>query len=209
MKTAGTIRVLIAEDDFLVSREISRTVKQIGHAVVAEVSSGEEAIEKVCQLKPDIVLMDIQMPGMDGLQASRHIQARCPTPVVVLTAYESQDLVERAVETGVGAYLTKPPNTSEIERAIMISMARHADLIACRELYEKLAKRTGELEKALAEINTLKGLLPICSACKKIRDDQGSWEQIEVYIKHRSEVEFSHSICPECARALYPEFEVY
>lgn len=202
-------RVVIAEDDFLVSKEISRAVKKIGHEVVAEVSTGEEAVEKTCELDPDVVLMDIQMPGMDGLQASKHIQACCPTPVVVLTAHDSQDLVERASGTGVGAYLTKPPDPLEVERAITISMARHADMMTCRELYEKLSKRTRKLEKALSEIKTLKGLLPICAACKKVRDDRGYWEQIEVYVQARSEAEFSHSICPECAEKLYPGLEIY
>jgi DNA-binding NarL/FixJ family response regulator len=202
-------RVVIAEDDFLVSKEISRAVKKIGHEVVAEVSTGEEAVEKTCELDPDVVLMDIQMPGMDGLQASKHIQACCPTPVVVLTAHDSQDLVERASDTGVGAYLTKPPDPLEVERAITISMARHADMMTCRALYEKLSERTRELEKALSEIKTLKGLLPICAACKKVRDDQGYWEQIEVYVEARSEAEFSHSICPECAEKLYPDVKIY
>lgn len=209
MHTKRAIRVLIAEDDFLVSREINRTVKKNGHEVVAEVSTGKEAIEKTCELNPDVVLMDIQMPGMDGLQASKHIQTHCPTPVVVLTAHESQDLVERASDTGVGAYLTKPPDPLEIERAITISIARHADMMTLKALYEKLSEQTRELEKALSEIKTLKGLLPICSACKKVRDDQGYWEQIEVYVEARSEAEFSHSICPECAEKLYPGVEIY
>lgn len=209
MHAKHAIRVVIAEDDYLVSKELSRAVKKIGHEVVAEVSTGEEAIEKTCELDPDLVLMDIQMPGMDGLQASKQIQARCPTPVVVLTAHESQDLVQKASDTGVGAYLTKPPDPLEIERAITISMARHADLMTCRELYEKLSERTRELEKALSEIKTLKGLLPICAACKKVRDDRGYWEQIEVYVEARSEAEFSHSICPECAERLYPDLEIY
>lgn len=209
MHTKRAVRVVIAEDDYLVSKEISRAVKKIGHEVVAEVSTGEEAIEKTCELDPDVVLMDIQMPGMDGLQASKDIQVRCPTPVVVLTAYESQDLVERASDTGVGAYLTKPPNPLEVERAITISMARHSDMMTCRELYEKLSERTRELEKALSEIKTLKGLLPICTVCKKVRDDQGYWEQIEVYVQARSEAEFSHSICPECAEKLYPGLKIY
>ena len=206
MKTS--IRVVIAEDDFLVSREVRRALKNIGHEVVAEVSNGEAAVEKICELRPDVVLMDIQMPRMDGLQASRRIQARCPTPVVVLTAHESPDLVERASDTGVGAYLTKPPKPAEIERAITIAMARHGDLMACRRLYQELAQRTRALETAMAEIKTLRGILPICANCKKIRDDAGYWNQIESYIRERSEAEFSHSICPDCARELYPDLDI-
>ena len=208
MSASQPIRAIIAEDDFLVSREIGRILKRLGHEVVAEVANGDDAVEKTCALMPDVVLMDIQMPGRDGLQASERIQARCPTPVVVLTAHESQDLVARASDTGVGAYLTKPPKPAELERAITIAMARHGDLMACRQLYRELEERNRELETALAEIKTLRGIIPICANCKKIRDDQGYWNQIESYIRDHSEAEFSHSICPDCARKLYPELKI-
>ncbi len=205
MHPKHTIRVVIAEDDFLVSKEISRILKRLGYDVIAEVSSGEEAVEKTCELAPDVVLMDIQLPGMDGLQASEQIQQQRPTPVVALTAYESRDLVERAGETGVSTYLTKPPKSGEIERAIVIARARHADLMQCRKLYRELQQRNEALQKALEEIKTLRGILPICANCKKIRDDAGYWNQIEGYIRDHSQAEFSHSICPECAQELYPE----
>ena len=74
-----------------------------------------------------------------------------------------------------------------------------------RELYRKLEERNQELEKALDEIKTLRGILPICANCKKIRDDQGYWNQIEQYISEHSQAEFSHGLCPECIRELYPE----
>jgi YesN/AraC family two-component response regulator len=205
MKASDNIRVLIAEDDFLVSREISRTVKKIGYEVIAEVSDGEDAIITTTKLRPDVVLMDIQMPGMDGLRASEAITQKCPTPIVVISAHESQDIVKKASRSGVGSFLTKPPKQLEIERAIIISMARHEDLMAYRKLNERLEKRTLELEKALAKVKTLSGLLPICASCKKIRDDKGYWNQIESYLQQHSEAEFSHGICPECMKELYPE----
>ncbi len=206
MSTNNSVRVLVVEDDFLVSKEISRAVKKIGHEIIAEVSTGEEAIEITCEQNPDVVLMDIQLPGIDGIRASEKIQTLCPTPVIILSAYDSQDLVQRAGDTGVGTYLTKPPKPLEIERAIVISMARHADLMICRELYEKLAEKNRELEKALAEVRTLRGILPICVKCKKIRDDEGYWNQIEAYLRAHSEAEFSHGICPECVKKLYPHY---
>jgi AmiR/NasT family two-component response regulator len=165
------------------------------------VSNGDDAVEKTCELHPDVVLMDIQMPEMDGLQASQRIQRRCPTPVVVLTAYESSDLFKRASETGVGAYLIKPPKSSEIERAIIIAMARHKDLMRLRHLNE-------ELEKALSEIKILRGIIPICMGCKKIRDDTGYWNLVEEYISDHSEAEFSHVLCPECMKKFYPDIDI-
>lgn len=200
MSAQNSVRTIIAEDDFFVGKEIRRELENLGHEIIAEVSNGNDAIEKTCELHPDVVLMDIQMPGMDGLQASQRIQKRCPTPVVVLTAYESNDLFKRASDAGVGAYLVKPPKPSEVERAILIARARHEDLMRLRHLNK-------ELEKALSEIKTLRGILPICANCKKIRDDKGYWNAVEDYIRNHSEAEFSHSICPECSKKLYPEFQ--
>ena len=206
MKVLNSMRAIIAEDDYLVSKEICRTMEKLGHTVMAEVRTGHKAVEATCRLQPDVVLMDIQMPEMDGLVASRKIQEQCPTPVVVLTAYESGELVRQASATGVGAYLTKPPKPEEIQRAVTISMARHADLMAHHELCLELKRKNSELEKALAEVKTLRGLIPICATCKKIRTDKGYWQRIEEYVEERSDAEFSHSICPECMREQFPEY---
>ncbi len=118
-------------------------------------------------------------------------------PIVVLTAHESQELVEKASAAGVGAYLTKPPQQSEIERAVTIAMARHGDLM-------KLRKLTVELEQALAEVKTLRGILPVCCFCKRIRDDKGYWEKVDIYLLKYSEADVSHCICPECEKKYYP-----
>ncbi len=98
-----------------------------------------------------------------------------------------------------GAYLAKPPKPEELERAITIALARHSDLMELRRL-------NNELEQALGEVKKLRGILPICSNCKKIRDDQGYWKQIETYIREHSEADFSHGICPDCLNELSPEF---
>jgi AmiR/NasT family two-component response regulator len=205
-------RVLIVEDDSLVSEMIQGLLEKMWYVVVGRALNGLQAIEMAKSTQPDVILMDIKMPDMDGLEATRHIYESCPTPVVVLTAYDTPELVERASAAGVGAYLVKPPNTDEIERAITIAIARFDDLMELRRLNTELQadneareKLILELEDALAQVKTLSGLLPICSSCKKIRDDEGYWNQLEVYIRDHSEVEFSHSLCPECAKELYPE----
>ena len=202
MKISQKPRILIAEDDYLVCEAIKHDLKDLGYEMVGEASDGAEAVEMACTLNPDVVLMDIQMPELDGLEATRQIQSRCPMPVVVLTAHESQELVEKASEVGVSAYLIKPPQQTEIERAIVIALARHEDLMKLRLLNK-------ELEKALSEIKTLRGILPICASCKNVRDDKGYWNQIESYIRDHSEAEFSHSLCPECAKKLYPDLDIH
>lgn len=197
------IKVLIAEDDYLVSEGIARALRQKGYELIGDASDGAEAVEMTVSLRPDVVLMDIQMPGVDGLEASRRIQEQCPTPVVVLTAHNDRKLIDEASEAGVGAYLTKPPQADEIDRAITIAMARHEDLMKLRRLSGELETRNADLEKALAEIKTLRGIVPICANCKKIRDDKGFWHQVESYVREHTEAEFSHGICPDCAKELY------
>ncbi len=211
MKTGEPIQILMAEDDYLVGRSVRHSLEQSGYAVLGVAPSGKRAVEMVLSLSPDVVVMDIKMPEMDGLEAARLIQEQQPTPVVILTAHESQDLVEKATEAGVAAYLTKPPDRRSIERAITVAMARHGDLMELRRLNKELEGRRAtlerkneELEAALAEIKTLRGILPVCSFCKKVRNDEGYWEQVDLYIGERTEADISHSICPECLTTHYP-----
>jgi AmiR/NasT family two-component response regulator len=198
MSNRQDVRVLIAEDDYLNSEMLKGLLEEIWYTIVGEAADGLETVEMTQSLQPDVVLMDIKMPDMDGLEATRLIQERCPTPVVVVTAYETPELVEEASAAGVGAYLVKPPSAREMERAITIAIARFDDLMELRRL-------NAELQDALAKVRTLSGLLPICSSCKKIRDDEGYWNQLEAYIQEHSKAVFSHGLCPECAKKLYPE----
>lgn len=202
MITGKNIKVLVAEDDYLISEDIIRELKANGYLNIIEAADGDEAVKKTCSLHPDVVLMDIMMPKLDGLGAARKIMACCPTPIVILTAYESPDSVNHAGNVGVSAYLAKPPRPGELERAIIIGMARHADLM-------ELQRLNSELAKALTEVKRLQGILPICSSCKKIRDDTGYWKQLEAYISEHSEALFSHSLCPACAEKAMKEIEGY
>ncbi len=207
------IRILIAEDDYLVGEMIRGMLNDMGYAINGQAANGLEAMEMTQGLKPDVIIMDIKMPDMDGIEATRLIYENCPTPVVVLTAYETPELLAQASQVGVGAYLIKPPNPREMERAITIAIARFKDMIELRRLNGEMEAREkerekliAELQEALAHVKILSGLLPICASCKKIRDDQGYWHQVEVYIRNHTDVEFSHGLCPDCARRYYPEF---
>ncbi len=198
-------RILIAEDDFLVSKGISCLLKDIGYNVVGIAPDGKKAIDMTIEKRPDAILMDIQMPNLNGIEAARKIQETCPTPIIILTAHDSHDILEQATSTGIGAYLIKPPRSDEIDRAIMVATARHADLMTLRRMSEVLEIKKSALEKALTKVKQLSGLLPICASCKNIRDDKGYWSQIELYISEHSEAEFSHGLCPDCAKTLYPK----
>lgn len=136
---SASLRVLVVEDDVLAADVIRHELKKVGMTVVGEAYDGLEAVRLTATLRPDVVLMDIRMPVMDGLEAAARIQAECPTPVVLLTAYDDPTLVATASLVGVGAYLLKPPEAREIERAVIVARARFADLQQLRQLNADLA----------------------------------------------------------------------
>ncbi len=194
------VKTLIAEDNFLVGEMIQGVAEEAGCIVVGRATDGRQAVEMTTELHPDVVLMDIKMPNLDGIEAAELIQDRCPTPVVILTAYDTPEMLKEASAAGAGAFLAKPPKVRELTQAIAIARARFGDLLSLRRANDVLQKRTKELEEALAKIKTLRGLIPICASCKKIRSDKGYWQQLEEYISEHSEADFTHGLCPECLK---------
>ncbi len=138
MAQPENVRVWVAEDSPLIAHLIQTLLERRGYSVLAEASSGREAGAMTEAVRPDLVVMDIQMPDMDGIEAAVRIRDCCPTPVVMLTAFETTELVERASAAGVGAYLVKPPNLEEMERAIIIAMSRFKDMAELRERNREL-----------------------------------------------------------------------
>jgi len=138
------VRVLIVEDEPLVGEMIRGLLEEMKYVVVGIAADGLQAIEMTQCLRPDVVLMDIGLPDMDGVEATRQIYESCPTPVVVLTAYDTPELVRLASVAGVGAYLVKPPKAREIERAITITMARFGDMMELRRLNAELQAEVAE-----------------------------------------------------------------
>ncbi|OQY19675.1 MAG: hypothetical protein B6I35_11395 [Anaerolineaceae bacterium 4572_32.2] len=146
MNNRENIRVLIVEDDYLVGEMVRGLLEEAGYTIVGEAGNGLEAVEMTQSLQPDVVLMDIAIPDMDGIEATRLIYEHCPTPVVALTAHETSEFVVGASEAGVGAYLIKPPNLREMERAIIVARARFNDMIELRRLNTKLQAHNVELD---------------------------------------------------------------
>ena len=199
MTTDLSLRVLVAEDDYLVAEMVAGALDYIGYTVVAEASNGQEAIELTLKERPDVVVMDVKMPDVDGIEATRRIQESCPTAVVILSAYETRQLVGDATAAGVGAYLIKPPRANELERAIIVAMARFTEKMELLKLYE-------ETRDTLARIKGLEGLIPICAACKKIRDEGGSWHSLEAFLAAHGNLNFTHGLCPDCMGTMYPDY---
>ncbi len=321
-------RIMIVDDDVIITKLLEDLLTSIGYKVVESVSSGEEAVDMAKRLRPDIILMDIVMPGrLDGIEASEMIKAELDIPVIFLTAYTDDKFVKKAKTVEPFGYIVKPFQEKEIKAAIELALykkdierqlreseERYRSVIdtaiesiitvdsrgniaswnraaetmfgySADEVVDKpftfiltkqlkkdlknemnrilstgksniigktieyygirkdgsefpmefclttwktkegifftiivrdIAKRKRiedekeklilELQESLTKIKALKGVLPICVFCKKIRNDNGHWQQIEVYIRDHSEVKFTHGLCPECAKEFYSEF---
>ena len=133
-------RVLVAEDETIIRLDLKETLERAGFEVCGEARDGEEAVELAREEKPDLAVLDVKMPRLDGIEAARRILAERPIPIVMLTAYGHDELVARAVEAGVFAYLVKPFRESDLLPAIQTAKARYAELEALREEAESLAE---------------------------------------------------------------------
>jgi sigma-B regulation protein RsbU (phosphoserine phosphatase) len=196
------MKILIAEDDFTSRTVLTEVLKKQGHEVTATVN-GTEAWQALQQPDaPKLAILDWMMPEMDGLEVVRRVRAlqtdRPPYIIMLTTKGEKADIIA-GLEAGANDYLAKPFDPGELRARIEVGRRMV-------EIQAALASKIGELRQALDQIKTLRGIVPICANCKKIRDDQGYWNQVEVYVRDHTEAEFSHSICPDCVKELYPEF---
>jgi AmiR/NasT family two-component response regulator len=134
------LRILVAEDETIIRLDLKETLERAGFEVCGEARDGEEAVELAREEKPDLAVLDVKMPRLDGIEAARRILAERPIPIVMLTAYGHDELVTRAVDAGVFAYLVKPFRESDLLPAIQTAKARYAELEALREEAESLAE---------------------------------------------------------------------
>jgi two-component system, response regulator PdtaR len=134
------MRILVAEDETIIRLDLRKTLEDAGFDVCAEARNGEEAVDLAAAERPDLAILDVKMPKLDGIEAARRILAERPIPIVMLTAYDQEELVSRAVEAGVFGYLVKPFRESDLLPAIRAARARHAELEALREEAESLAE---------------------------------------------------------------------
>ena len=148
-------RILVAEDEAIIRLDLVETLQEEGYEVVADVGRGDEALELVHQLHPDLAVLDVRMPGLDGIEVAREIVQAKAAAVLILTAFGQRELVQRAAEAGVMAYLVKPWQRSDLVPAIEMALARHREVIAMAEANEELSEQL-ETRKVL---DRAKGLL--------------------------------------------------
>ena len=191
------IHVLLVEGDPAYVKYIKALITEVIREIkilVDHAPSLAEAIDLLDKKDFDVVLMDLMLPDSMGLETFQQFNQRAPNvPVVLLSSLDDSQVATQAVSEGAQDYLPKRGLSSRLLlRSIRYAIERH--------------KLVLNLQQALNEVRTLRGFLPICSNCKKIRNDKGYWQAVEVYVQEHSDAQFSHGICPECLKKLYPEF---
>ena len=185
-----------------------------GYRILAA-TSGRGALGVLRLTRPDLILLDVSMPELDGFETCRQLKQMEEVksiPVVFVTARHEAEAVVAGFKAGGCDYVTKPFNREEV----IVRVKAHLDNtrlqraleernLLLEALHRQMEQRQQQLEAALENIKTLRGLLPICSYCHKIRDDQGFWERVENYIQRHSDAEFTHGICPDCAVKYFPD----
>lgn len=197
------MKILVADDDPVFSCLLQRLLGGNYQIVIAH--DGTEAWQVLQQEDaPRLAILNWMMPGMDGPQVCSKVRA---TPelasmyLLLLTARQSVADIVAGLEAGADDYITKPFDPEELTARVNVGRR-------VVELQSVLAERMRELQDALARVKQLQGLLPICSYCKRIRNDRNYWQQLEVYFSEHSEAQFTHGVCPECyEHILKPEID--
>jgi sigma-B regulation protein RsbU (phosphoserine phosphatase) len=188
------MRVLIADDDLTYCRMLEALLCKWGYDPIVT-CDGEQAWQIMQGPEaPQLAILDWMMPGKDGVDICRQVRQASPskpTYIILITAKGRKEDVVSGLDSGADDYITKPFESEEF-RARVQAGARILNLQMA------LADRVQELQEALEQIRTLQGVLPICMYCKKIRNDQNYWQQVETYVSQHSQAEFSHGLCPEC-----------
>jgi phosphoserine phosphatase RsbU/P len=188
------MKVLIAEDDSVSRRLLAATLVKFGYEVVVAADGAEAWALLERDEAPRLVILDWMMPGIDGVEICRRLRlvpSVTPPYLILLTAKSSKEDVVIGLDAGANDYLTKPFNRAELRARVQVG-------VHVLELQENLAGRVRELEAAISQIKQLQGLLPICSYCKKIRDEQNYWQRVDSYLTEHTDVMFSHGVCPDC-----------
>lgn len=195
------MRILIADDDFTSREVIKAMLEKACHEVLA-VRDGTEALATIVQPgAPSLLILDWMMPGPDGEEVCRRIRSldRTRSPyIIMLTCLDDKEHLAVALDAGANDYLVKPPDPNELRARITVAERTLA-------LQDRLATQAEELRKALAHVKTLRGMLPICCYCKRIRDDKNYWRRVEEYVTAYTDAVFSHGVCPECMQKHFPE----
>ena len=188
------IKVVVAEDDPTTQTLIIRSLSKMGYQATA-CSDGDKALQILQNSDtPTIALLDWMMPVLDGIQVCQTLRKSSsskPLYLVLLTSKGEQDDIVKGFKAGADDYIVKPFDLEEFCARVRVG-------VRILDLQASLAARVQELESALQQVKQLRGMVPICSYCKKIRDDRHYWQQVEEYLSANIDIQFSHGVCPSC-----------
>lgn len=206
--TEPSRKILCIDDEPTHLIIFSQVLAQEGFEVMIA-ASAEEGLKYCMANRFDAVLTDYQMPMLNGIEFLISLkQFDDAPPVVVLTGRGSEEIAVQAMKFGAMDYIVKDERQGYL-KLLGVTLHRAIELHEARRAKDKLiaeqAKLLNELQTALANVKRLSGLVPICSSCKKIRDDKGYWNQLEAYLQENLQLNFTHGICPDCVATLYPQ----
>ena len=188
------MKILIADDEPVSRRMLEATMSKWGYTLTV-CDDGEQAWQAFQDDNPPVLaVVDWLMPKIDGVELCRKVRATANLRsmyVILLTSRGNKDDIISGLEAGADDYITKPFVPDELRARIRVGLR-------VAKLQSTLADRVRDLEAALSRVHQLQGLLPICCYCKKIRDDQNYWHQVESYVSQYADVRFSHGVCPDC-----------
>ena len=196
------MRALIADDDPVNAAALAGSLRRWDFDVRVA-ADGAEAWALCQEFRPSLAILDWMMPGVDGIELCHRIRQapeHAHMYLLLLTARDSRLDVVAGLDAGADDYLVKPFDAEELRARV------HTGLRIV-SLQHRLAEQVAGLQEAIANVKQLKGLLPMCSYCKSIRNDGDYWQQLETYISDHSEAEFSHGICPNCFERATREFD--
>ncbi len=197
------MNVLIAEDDRVTGEILARTLQRLGYETTL-VSDGARAWQALsAAVTPTLAILDWMMPEMDGPDVCRRVRQERPDAnmyLLLVTARETRSDVVAGLDAGADDYIIKPFDPEELRARVAVG-------VRVLGLQQKLAERVEDLQTALSNVKQLRGLLPICSYCKRIRGDDQYWQQVEGYIARHSDAQFSHGICPACYQKVSDELD--
>jgi CheY-like chemotaxis protein len=197
----GKAPLVLVIDDIAKNLEVIGNILSLENYHISVAVDGQKAWNILQRISPDCILLDIMMPTVDGYTLCRRIKTledKKDIPIIFVTAKTSPEDLAKGFEVGGVDYITKPFSALEL----IARVRTHISLYRAKKHNDFLIE---ELRTALSQVKKLSGMLPICSSCKKIRDDEGYWNQVEAYIAAHSDVRFSHGICPTCLQKHYPE----
>lgn len=201
MEENNDIKVLLVDDDPDILFATERIIKKMGFSTLST-GTGYGCLELVESQQPDLILLDVDLPDIGGVEVCQKLKSE-PTHskryIMMLSGHKvtSEDQAD-GLDSGADGYVARPVSNRELASRVA-SMAR---LIRAER---KCDAYIVELEEALEKIKVLSGIVPICMHCKKIRDDQGYWNQLESFIQKHSSAQFSHGVCDSCLKTYYPD----